>query len=248
MNATMSPRVQIPVSKLIAGILRDPESSSEIQALDTAINSPVGAGTPGIPPPDQELTQLKALATKLGMTLQPESMMLAELGGEIAARMTPRIGANVYQMPAFIMHCFPGELLSKILGEFAQPETSQPEWLLDTVSALHATMPHLLSLSDYVCAGITKSLRAQSEPFIRVVAALMPNMQMVHVVKERGVSRTYINFAYALVTEHGEVHWPKTKDRREVAVDPETEEELRMQVLSDMQELADRGHPLGYFV
>ena len=72
----------------------------------------------------------------------------------------------------------------------------------------------------------------------------MPNMQMVHVVKERGVSRTYINFAYALVTEHGEVHWPKTKDRREVAVDPETEEELRMQVLSDMQELADRGHPL----
>ena len=162
MNATMSPRVQIPVSKLIAGILRDPESSSEIQALDTAIHSPVGAGTPGIPPPDQELTQLKALATNLGMTLQPESMMLAELGGEIAARMTPRIGANVYQMPAFIMHCFPGELLSKILDDL--PSRRRPSrsgfW---TRCPLYTRQCPIYCRCQITCARVSRNCSGRSQ-------------------------------------------------------------------------------------
>ena len=193
---------------------------------------------------DQEMAQLQALAAKLGQTVRPESELLAELGGEIAVRMTPRVGENVFQMPAPILHCFPRELLVKLLpGDCMQPETLSQVWMLDSVPLLIATMPQLLSVSGYVCAGLTKVLRAQSEPVIRVVAVLMPNMQIQHVFS-RGTSRTYINFAYALVSETGNFTWPKTPDRREVGVDPETEIALREQVLSDILALAIRGEPL----
>ena len=204
------------------------------------------AGIPagGIQTVDQEMAQLQALAAKLGQTVRPESESLAELGGEIAVRMTPRVGDNVFQMPAPILHCFPRELLVKLLpGDSMQPETLSQDWMLDTVTLLSASMPQVLSVSGYVCAGLTKVLRVQSEPVIRMVAVLMPNMQIQHVCA-RGTSRTYINFAYALVSQHGEFTWPKTKDRREVAVHPETERELREHVLSDMLALGNRGEPL----
>ena len=55
------------------------------------------------------------LATKHGYVCQPIAEMTAELAHEIASRMKPQLGNNVYQMLSFSLPSFSPVALDKIL-------------------------------------------------------------------------------------------------------------------------------------
>ena len=197
--------------------------------------------------PDPEVTQMLALAAKHGYTCQPHAELLKELGRSIASRMTPRRGAAIYQMMAFSMHAFPLQALEKIFsGQHLTAESAAAmEWKLPTVLSLSQVLGPVLSRSGYVCAGATRAWRTPSQPVIRQVATLLPEAEMT-LVKMPGASRwqLYVNMMYAIVTEHGEIAWPKDNARREIQFSAAEEKEVRQQVLADMLALGGRGEPL----
>ena len=225
----------------------NPDSLREPMVAESLERGMLGGMYQGSTSPEQDLAEFWHLANKLGMTCRPESEFLTELGMTIAARMTPRVGDDVYQMQAAILHCFPKALLEKVLPAscitFSDDTTTT--WTLTTVAQLNGSIPSILGLSGYACAGLTKAFQTKSEPVIRVVATLMPTFQVSHVTLASGVDRTYLNFAYVLATEHGELHWPKSKGTRlEILIPPELEEEMRVCVASDMLAMAQRGDRL----
>ena len=67
-----------------------------------------------------------------------------------------------------------------------------------------------------MCFGASKALQAPSEPVIRVLATMMPPVEISHVVLARGVIRLQINMMFVLIDEHGEMHAPKDNERREI--------------------------------
>ena len=173
--------------------------------------------------------------------------MIEELGISIASRMTPRKGHMIYQMQAFSIPAYPLAAMEKIFnGQHLTAESADAtEWKLQSVASLSAILGPVLQRSGYVCAGATKAFRTQSQPVIRNVASLLPDAEL-SLVRMPGASRVqlYVNAMYAIVSEAGEIYWPKDNARREIQFDAATEKELRQQVLSDMRALADRGEPL----
>ena len=67
---------------------------------------------------------------------------------------------------------------------------------------------------------------------------------LVRVSTDEDVGVVTVNMQYALITEHGESHWPKDNDRREIAFDQQTVAAVNEQVLSEVQALADASRPL----
>ena len=91
---------------------------------------------------------------------------------------------------------------------------------------------------------MTKPLQTASEQFVRVLATLLPPMEISHVVFPRGVDRIYINLQYILMDQSGELHPPKDNNRNEVAMEPSLEAEMRAKVLVDATALHEKGTPL----
>ena len=193
-----------------------------------------------------EVDQMLSLAKKHGFSTTPMRLWQQELGQSIASRMVPRLGASVYQMFAYNIPAIPKEVLEQTLPAacMTEPTNKVTTWSMDSSSLLTGAVSSIMSMSAYVCAGSSKALQTKSQPVIRVVAKLMKPLTISHVVLASGLERTYINGMYALVSEHGEISWPKDSARREIEVEPELEAELREEVLKDMQSLADRGRRL----
>ena len=117
-------------------------------------------------------------------------------------------------------------------------------WALKSVAALSAMLGPFFTASTFVCAGATRAFRTPSQPVIRLVASLLPDMEVSQVRLPLGKTQTYLNGMYALMTEHGDIKWPKDNTRREIQFSEAEEKELRQQVLADMQALLERGEPL----
>lgn len=193
----------------------------------------------------QEIDQMLSLAAKHGYVCQATDILIAELATSIGARMIQRLGANVYQMGAYSLPSFPKELAEKLFPEECVifQDSTTTTWKLATPSQVNC-LGSLLNRSGYVCAGSTKAFRAQSQPVIRVVARLLQDIEISHVVLQDGRPRLYVNFPYVLATEDGEIHWPKDSKRREIAYSEEEEAELREELFADLLQLAELGHPL----
>jgi hypothetical protein len=191
----------------------------------------------------EDLAQMEALATKHGYLCQKKELWQQELSASIASRMVPRLGDKVYQMMAFSIPNLPRAVLQELLPAESMPvaETAATAtWSLDDTATLTATMaPILAAACGFVCAGSSRAHQTKSEPVMRVLAKLMPPLEISHVVLASGLERTYVNGMYALVTERGEMHWPKDNERREIEVDPEVESSLRQEVLVEVRALAD---------
>lgn len=201
------------------------------------------------PPPTQEqleVAQMMALANQHHFTCFPKEKILAELGRALVKRMIKRRGHMVYQMVAFNLPYFPRELLKEILPQSSVTEESPKRmaWELTSLSEIASTLSPLLARSPYVCAGSTKAFRTKSERVIRVVAKMMPPLEVVHEVSSGGVERFYLNGMYTLATENGELHFPKDNNRRELEIEGSLEKSLREEVLKDVRQLGNEGHPI----
>lgn len=184
-----------------------------------------------------------ALANEHHFSCVPKEKLLAELGHALAKRMIKRRGDQVYQMLAFSLPYFPRELLKEIFPKESLTEESPKKvtWELTSVSEIASAIAPLLQKSSYPCAGSTKAFRTKSERVVRVVAKMMPPMEVAHEVSSSGMERLYLNGMYVLATENGELHFPKDNQRRELLIETKLEQALREETLRDVKELGSGG-------
>ena len=193
--------------------------------------------------------QLFALAKELGYALSPLSSLRQEVSASISTRLVTRLGVDVYQTAAYNLPSFPREAATEIFPDalMTTDTLTVVTWRLETMAEVLATLGPILSLSEN-CAGVSRALQKPSEIFIRLVATLMPGIEISY-VKKAGMDRLYINFQYMLSDEAGELHPPKDAKRIEIGMTPELEGEMREQIFLDVNAMAVMRLPLsaGYF-
>lgn len=195
----------------------------------------------------KDVQELMAHAHRLGFTCISTETLKMELANALGVRMTKRVGNNTHQLMACSLPYFPKSLVEAIVPEqyVVKEEKNCKEWTLSSVEALTSVFSPLLIKSTYAFAGLTKAFQSKSEQCIQLLARLIPEVELAHVVDQRtGREKLYINAAYVLATEHGEVHWPKDSEGREIFFCAERVEELRRLILKDVREMGRQGRPL----
>lgn len=184
------------------------ESNSAIFSTSNVPGALVETGVPEIPGEEQERAQLRALATKFNVTLMPSASLLSVLGSEITSNMIQRIGDKVFQMSSFTLRHFSKALLEEYLPESCRQENEDGStaWLMDTVEKVMFMVPILSAASDSSCKGLTRCFRSKTQRVVRVVATLMPDLEISYVPIDSDVGVVTVNSQYALSTEHGEMH------------------------------------------
>lgn len=232
----------------LGGVLRNTavRGNSLRRALLTGVESASQRQTRAARREERELAKLKKMATAHGLVTFEKEKLMRELGQSIAKRMIQRRGNKIYQMITFALPYFPRDILEEVLPDaFVIERTPQrTSWALASTPALSLTLAPLLVKSTYVCAGSSRAFRTKSERVIRVVGKIIPDLEISHEVSSTGVERCYVNGMYVLATEAGELHWPKDNNRRELEVSAEMQVELRQELLSEVLEMGNAGHPL----
>lgn len=192
------------------------------------------------------MAQSRAMAAAQHLSLVSKDTLLVEMGRSIARRMVKRTGAHIYQMLTCSLPYFPRDLLREIIPQTCVKEETAKiiHWELTTVTEVEQVLGPILEKSGYVCVGSTKAFRSKSERVIRVAAKLMCPFEITHQVSGFGAERCYLNGMYTLVTQDGEMHFPKDNQRRELAVPMEEQLALRKGVKAEMSEIGQQGYPL----
>ena len=102
---------------------------------------------------------------------------------------------------------------------------------------LEERMPLLHNLS----AGISRGHKAPSEPYIRVIATIIPPMQLSWWQPQGRTSRVEVSYMYVLIQDTGELHPPKDNDRRELALSPQLQQQVRVAAMADARSMAAQG-------
>jgi hypothetical protein len=211
-----------------------------VKAPDTIVQVP----TPAQTFTRQEL-ELFELASELGYVVQKRQSMVMDLGQLIASRLRPRTMSNVYQMPAFNMPSFPRRLAEELFA--GGPVTTDTQscitwrWEEGDWHIMHAVLSNLMATQGNACSGLSKGLQSESQFVSRVIATIITPLEISWVSMARGVDRLYINLAYALMDENGELHPPKDAKRIEIGLTQTLQTLIRQQVLSDASAMADQG-------
>lgn len=195
---------------------------------------------------ENQLARLRTMAAAHHVALVSKDALLVEMGRAIARRMVKRTGAHIYQMLTCSLPYFPRDLLREMIPQTCLKEdtTKVMHWELTTVTEVEQVLGPVLQKSGYVCMGSTKAFRSRSERVIRVAAKLMCPFEITHQVSGFGAERCYLNGMYMLVTQDGEMHFPKDNQRRELAIPIEERLALRNGVNAEMSEIGQQGHPL----
>lgn len=191
-------------------------------------------------------TTLRALAMELGYSLTPVALVGKALAKAMAQRMCQRKGNDIMQTASYE---FPrdGQLDLSVAESFLGPSFMSeglPCWKAETVAAVSQLVGPLMALlgksSGFSCAGASRGLKSASEAVIRVVATVMPALEITH----QKTKRLKFEFQYILWDEAGELHPPKDEERREIGLSPQLEADMRQQVLADLLEMGRLGFPL----
>ena len=108
---------------------------------------------------------------------------------------------------------------------------------------MHHFFSNLMAMQGRECAGQSKGLMTESEFVCRMIATIIVPLEISWVAHARGVDMLYINMAYALTDQNGELHPPKDENRIEIGLSDTLQTLIRQQVLSDAAVLADSGFP-----
>ena len=155
----------------------------------------------------------------------------------IASRMINRVGAFVYQAAAFNI---PGIALKASMAMLPatmiaeQVEGKHTTWRAETITEARVLLGTMLSDWNKNCCGLSKLLQTPSERAARVLATLMPPIEISWVCVSDGRERLYVNMEYCLFDEDGEMHVPKNMERKEKELSPEQQQEMRVAVLADL--------------
>ena len=174
-------------------------------------------------------------ALALGYGVTPVTKLYLELAQGIASRLINRKGEEVYQSVAFSILNFPLSVLMTIFPEdlliLDSPGTKT--WRLSKVEHVATILgPLLQEHSSLMCVGASRALKTASERWSRVLATAY-ECEISFVRRTGRVDHLYVNMLYVLTDEDGEMHLPKTPDRREIQLSSMTIQAIREQVLSD---------------
>lgn len=195
---------------------------------------------------DAKVQKLMRLAQSLGFVCLEARSLKAELGNAIGARMLKRSGENLHQMVTVALPYFPRMLMEELIPTemVVKDEWNEKAWKLSTMSSIDSILGPILATSKYVCSGAAKAFQTRSQPVIRLLAKLLPDVEITHYRGGGLQEKLYINTMYALVTEHGEIHWPKDENNRELKFTATRVAEVRHAVLQDLREMGQKGRPL----
>ena len=196
---------------------------------------------------ERKINQMLELAEELGYSCTSHEVYLKDLATNIAAHLRNRSGLATSQTACWSEANFPLDLARQLFAMASvQPSTSRgtTTWLCENMQQVDAVFGSLFEDHHHMCYGATKALQAPSEPVIRVLATMMPPVEISHVVLARGVIRLQINMMFVLIDEHGEMHAPKDNERREIELQQDLISELRAQAAKDAACLADLGAQL----
>ena len=184
--------------------------------------------------------EMLALARSLGFVCQPRQGLEMDLGQQIFSRMTNRLGKAVSQCIDFTMS-FPQEAAMLIFSTRLQQEeekTGTMRWVSENLADAAELMGNLLSLVSPSASGLTRAICPPSESVIRTWSTLMPTIEIKSVVQNHGAERLYFRGTYVLWDDAAEIHPPKDAERREMALSPQLQDQLRVRVLQDVLQLS----------
>lgn len=164
---------------------------------------------------------------------------------EIIKRMAPRRGENVYQVASFSTPILSASGMHTLLGSGTKRDECGVEWTLESFTTMQETLSPLLSkFSDQPIYGFSKPLKTKSEKRVRVIATLIPTVELYVQEDKMEMDTFHINMMYVLIDQDGEIHPPKDSERREMKIESSLLVELKQQAASDLKLMAARGLPL----
>ena len=212
-----SPRVLRPLS----------EKGSE-----TILAVPIAPQTP-----NPQIVALREQAAALGFILYERDKLMIDLGQQITSRMKARVGKDVFQTRALNVPNVPLQFCDEQFPSWRvttdSPSVKTWRWEEEDYLCMLTTLAPFLATQSENCSGLSRGLKTESEFCCRVLASVLPPLEISWVSMARGVDRLYINFMYALVTAEGEFHPPKDDSRREIEFSAELTQTVREQTLTD---------------
>ena len=164
---------------------------------------------------------------------------------ELVKHMAARKGENVYQVASFSTPILSGEGMESRLGKPTSKTNSGAEWQMHSFKDLSTTLvPLLKTCLELPICGVSKPLKTKSEKYVRVIATLLPPMEIIVSTDVMAMDMLFVNLMYALIDEDGEIHPPKDTDRREMKLSSSLVSELRQQAAADLKEMESFGWPL----
>ena len=187
---------------------------------------------------DSRVVALKALAMQLGYSVQPIKTWEMELAARISQHMVNREGAFVYQSAAFTIPCFPRETAMRLFPEelISQRAKGVLTWTASSILSLRQLLGPVLTRAPKMI-GITKSLRKPSERVMRVVATIIPDVELSWLMVNKR-EKLAVNFLYVLADEDGEFHAPKDSRRNEISFTNEEVRAYKVAILADILQMS----------
>ena len=210
------------LSRPTAGKSKTLERKASLRKVTKLVPAPTPSPAPSraiVTARERKINQMLELAEELGYSCTSHEVYLKDLATNIAAHLRNRSGLAIYQTACWSEANFPLDLARQLFAMASvQPSTSPgtTTWCCVNMQQVDAVFGSIFEDHHRMCFGATKALQAPSEPVIRVLATIMPGVEISHVVLARGVMRLQINLMYVLFDEDGEMHPPKDNQRREM--------------------------------
>lgn len=195
--------------------------------------------------PAHALVELNESALLLGQVCFPLEKIRTQLGTAIARRLCQRLGSFIRQTAAFSLDNFPCLAAEQLLpGNTLDLTTPHVKtWKATNQAQVTEMIGSLLARSSYSCADATRALQTASERVIRVIATIIPSVEISWVDKNN-TERLFVNFQYVLADEDGELHHPKDAEGVEIEMEDSDEVVLRQAMLSAVLAMHSKGFPL----
>ena len=188
-----------------------------------------------------------AQANKLGFQVTPQRQVEEEFMLSIAKRLVPRLGSNLYQVASYVLEGYTLNSVRALMNNAYEQEgggRTSVRWHVPTFNDLCMLLSDRMGALPTLSAGISRGQMAPSESCIRVVATMLPPMELSWWQPPTGRGRLQVQFMYALVMGDGDIHPPKDNKRREMNLAARELADLKVATLQDVLAMANRGFPL----
>jgi hypothetical protein len=192
---------------------------------------------------DPSLSQLTAQLQALGLVAMPMNEYKNLLAKSIATRLCNRVGRMVYQTAAYNLPLYSRTVAeglfhsSGLLLDSTPPGV--PTWRAESQVEVASLLGTLLETHQCYCAGVSRALKAPKEKSIRVLSTIIAPLEI-----SWAKGTLFLNFAFVLSDQAGELHPPKDQNRREIELEAQEVTAIRAQILHDLKLMADWGYPL----
>ena len=223
--------------------LLTPSTAAEDSTNSTNLTVPMDSD------PDWEFEDFKerldtaiALLNNVGIIAVHNYRQEREVATKIAKSLAPRLGNNVYQVASWTMPIISKMGMCKSLAVNMEEEGGCLTWRLTTFKQMKETVcPLLERFKDVEVFGLSKPLKKPSEKRVRVIATMMPTMEIYATSEVGAMDHISVNLMYALIDQDGEIHPPKSPERAEIILSNEERLELRQTAYADLKKMHLKG-------